>query len=175
METLEFNLTNKNLEDIIKEQNIFKDPYESIWVKFGATISYLMGVPVVTILYDFIQKEVNDQHKTIFNLLLAYTYFAVICFLTICVGVDLARIWIGPFPVWICQLQNITKGALFISFFGTLFAIFALRFFFVVVWSKMKITKDYLLAAIIIRTTLLLGKFHNLISAFLIGFVIWID
>ena len=157
METLEFNLINKKLEDIIKEQNIFKDPYESIWVKFVATISYLMGVPVVTILYDFIQKEVNDQHKTIFNLLLAYTYFAVICFLTICVGVDLARIWIGPFPVWICQLQNITKGSLFLSVLATSFAIFSLRFFFVVVWSKMKIIKDYLLAAIIIRTTLLLG------------------
>ena len=157
METFEFNLIRKSLKDIIEEQNIFKDPYESIWVKFGATIAYFTGVPVATILYDFIQKEINDQNKTIFNLLLAYAYSLVICFLTICVGVDVARIWIGPFPVLICRLQNITKISIFISLIATLFAIFVLRFFFVVVWSKMKVINDYLLAAIIIRTTLLIG------------------
>ena len=158
METFEFQLITKNIEDIVKERNIFKNPYESFGMKIGATLAYLIGFPVVYVLIEFINKELEDQNKTIFNLLLACNYGILIFFLPICAGVDLIIVWFGPLPTLICQMQNIAKGSFTMVFFVTLYSIFVLRFLFVVVWSKMKIINDYLLAAIIIRTSLFLGK-----------------
>ena len=161
METFEFHLISSQIEEILQERNIFKDPYQSTGLKIGATLVYLAVFPVVFIIYKFINKEIEDQNKTIFNLLLACNYSIVILYLTALVGLDLAVAWFGPFPALICQMENIAKGTLLCCFFGTLYSLFVLRFFHIVVWSRMKIINDYLLAAIIINTSFVIGKYQN--------------
>ena len=150
---------NLTLEILEEDLNIFVDPYESVWMKIVATFFYLIGILGSIIIYDFLQKEVEDQNKTIINLLLVWAYLLIIFLATFLTGLDLIRAWIGPFPLFICQLQNILKGTVVFSFFCTLFSIFVLKFFFIVIWSKMKIINDFLLWKIIVQTTVFIGKF----------------
>ena len=76
--------TENLLEDILNstteptEPNIFSDPYKSIWSKVIGTASYTLGILASITIFSFLKHEVQDQNKTIINLLLAFGYFLVI-------------------------------------------------------------------------------------------------
>lgn len=140
------------------EENVFISPYESIWLRLSALVAYLTGLLVCGLLHDFIKNEVDEQKKTVCNLLTAYSHFLMIAYLLIFPFLDLIQAWIGPFPYLFCQLQNIGKTALLTSNCVTLFVSFVLRFFLIVIWTRMKIINDYLIARLVIRIGLFLGK-----------------
>ena len=146
--------------------NTFVDPYEDISTKIAATFCYFIGIISSIVMFDFLKKEFENNNKTIFNLLLASAYTILIIYVTLCIGMDLMRAWVGPFPLFLCQLQNIAKGTLVFAFYCALFAIFVLRFFFVVIWSKMKIINDFLVLRIIILTSFMIGNLDLKIALF---------
>ena len=69
-----------------------------------------------------------------------------------------ARPWFGPYPLWLCEMLNVAKIGLITTFYLTCFFLFVLRFFFVVIWKKMKIIEDHLLSSLVRRITFFLGK-----------------
>ena len=68
----------REVNDKSEELNIYVDPYQFIWSKIIATISYMAGLALSAIIFSFIKGEVEDQKKTVINLLLAFGYILVI-------------------------------------------------------------------------------------------------
>ena len=69
-----------NMPDLVEEPNIFVGPYQSVWSKVIGTGSYIFGILVSVMIFSFIKNEVEEQNKTVINLLLVFAYLLVINF-----------------------------------------------------------------------------------------------
>ena len=67
-----------NMPDLVEERNIFVGPYQSVWSKVIGTGSYISGILVSVVIFSFVKNEVQDQNKTVINLLLVFAYLLVI-------------------------------------------------------------------------------------------------
>ena len=71
----DFSLNNQNLE----EHLLLQDPYDSVWLKVVAILSYFIGLFVSAIMLAFINYE-NGHHgnfRTVINQLLSNLYAMV--------------------------------------------------------------------------------------------------
>ena len=69
-----------NMPDLVEEDNIFVGPYQSVWSKVIGTGSYIFGILVSVVIFSFVKNEVQEQNKTVINLLLVFAYLLVINF-----------------------------------------------------------------------------------------------
>ena len=69
-----------NMPDLVEEPNIFVGPYQSVWSKVIGTGSYILGILVSVVIFSFVKNEVQEQNKTVINLLLVFAYLLVINF-----------------------------------------------------------------------------------------------
>ena len=69
-----------NMPDLVEEDNIFVGPYQSVWSKVIGTGSYMFGILVSVVIFSFVKNEVQEQNKTVINLLLVFAYLLVINF-----------------------------------------------------------------------------------------------
>ena len=65
------------LKDILKEQNIFVDPYQLTYSKIIAIVCYIINIFNTKVIYSFITNEAQDVNKTIINILVVFSYFLV--------------------------------------------------------------------------------------------------
>ena len=72
------NETQYNMPYLVEEDNIFVGPYQSVWSKVIGTGSYIFGILVSVVIFSFVKNEVQDQNKTVINLLLVFAYLLVI-------------------------------------------------------------------------------------------------
>jgi hypothetical protein len=73
--TQDFSLNDRNLE----EHLLLQDPYDSVWLKVVAILSYFIGLFISTIMLAFINYE-NGHHgnfRTVINQLLSNLYAMV--------------------------------------------------------------------------------------------------
>ena len=66
--------------EVEKFLNEFVGPYQSVWSKVIGTGSYVIGILVSFVIFSFVKNEVQDQNKTVINLLLVFAYLLVINF-----------------------------------------------------------------------------------------------
>ena len=66
--------------EVEKFLNEFVGPYQSVWSKVIGTASYVIGILVSFVIFSFVKNEVQDQNKTVINLLLVFAYLLVINF-----------------------------------------------------------------------------------------------
>ena len=66
-----------NKPDLVEEDNIFVGPYQSVWSKVIGTGSYIFGILVSVVIFSFVKNEVQEQNKTVINLLV-FAYLLVI-------------------------------------------------------------------------------------------------
>ena len=76
----EFQVSEMTEVEKFLNENIFVGPYQSVWSKVIGTGSYVIGILVSFVIFSFVKNEVQDQNKTVINLLLVFAYLLVINF-----------------------------------------------------------------------------------------------
>ena len=77
---VEFQVSEMTEVEKFLNENIFVGPYQSVWSKVIGTGSYIFGILVSVVIFSFVKNEVQDQNKTVINLLLVFAYLLVINF-----------------------------------------------------------------------------------------------
>ena len=80
---LELKFTDLELQEYfvtLDEPNLFVEPYDSLWIKLAATVTYLIGLAGSFIQYSFVLYEANGylaSFRTAINQLVSSGYFIV--------------------------------------------------------------------------------------------------
>ena len=77
---VEFQVSELTEVEKFLNENIFVGPYQSVWSKVIGTGSYIFGILVSVVIFSFVKNEVQEQNKTVINLLLVFAYLLVINF-----------------------------------------------------------------------------------------------
>ena len=72
-------------------------------------------------------------------------------------GIKSCRIWFGPLPVKICQLQHTASHVMIWYCILTLFFISLAKFMYICVWKHMRDMNDDLIVTILVRTTVFIS------------------
>ena len=75
---VEFQVSEVTEVEKFLNENIFVGPYQSVWSKVIGTGSYIFGILVSVVIFSFVKNEVQEQNKTVINLLLVFAYLLVI-------------------------------------------------------------------------------------------------
>ena len=75
---VEFQVSEMTEVEKFLNENIFVGPYQSVWSKVIGTGSYIFGILVSVVIFSFVKNEVQEQNKTVINLLLVFAYLLVI-------------------------------------------------------------------------------------------------
>ena len=75
---VEFQVSEVTEVEKFLNENIFVGPYQSLWSKVIGTGSYIFGILVSVVIFSFVKNEVQEQNKTVINLLLVFAYLLVI-------------------------------------------------------------------------------------------------
>ena len=75
---VEFQVSEATEVEKFLNENIFVGPYQSVWSKVIGTGSYIFGILVSVVIFSFVKNEVQEQNKTVINLLLVFAYLLVI-------------------------------------------------------------------------------------------------
>ena len=75
---VEFQVSEMTEVEKFLNENIFVGPYQSLWSKVIGTGSYIFGILVSVVIFSFVKNEVQEQNKTVINLLLVFAYLLVI-------------------------------------------------------------------------------------------------
>ena len=75
---VEFQVSEMTQVEKFLNENIFVGPYQSLWSKVIGTGSYIFGILVSVVIFSFVKNEVQEQNKTVINLLLVFAYLLVI-------------------------------------------------------------------------------------------------
>ena len=75
---VEFQVSETTEVEKFLNENIFVGPYQSLWSKVIGTGSYIFGILVSVVIFSFVKNEVQEQNKTVINLLLVFAYLLVI-------------------------------------------------------------------------------------------------
>ena len=70
----------QKLTDSVQMKGKFSDPYQSIWVKISAILTYLITILCSLVLFNFVQfewKGLAGPYRTVINQLLSWAYLLV--------------------------------------------------------------------------------------------------
>ena len=120
------------------ENDFFSELYKIRPVAIIIEIFTFLSIGLlIPILYSIIwyEKFGSDKKRTVLDKLVGSVCWCIIVFYTLIQIPELFRIWFGPFPTLLCNLQLVIKNGLAIQLLLTFDTISILRYIFIF-WLK---------------------------------------
>ena len=171
-------MVNLNGSKIIEEfltcefEMIFKqwnDPFDSIWLKIVAILTYAVEIFASLIMLAFVDQETKGlfgHYRTLINQLLSYLYGGAAVYGIVCCGIRNLRVLIGPLSKELCHIHDLFVRMLLWYFVLIILMITLTKFMFICVWKRMPTMNDDLLARIALIKAFFFSVFLGLTAPF---------